>query len=280
LYCYDIHIKDITRHDSGERVVVISRMSIGSRITLERKAFMTALTYFGGVDLRCSVQDYKDKAKYVTMKQDLLETFAGQSATDLIRKMDGYFPESYFRLQDLFMDRRRNIVDLVTRRMYEEQAGAMERFYKKNRDLARLLASHEAQIPDTFLAAAQFVLNRMLVKELEKLSKGVFPDQLQSVVEEMRFWNVQMPTDEAERLIRDDVLKLVQDLLENPWDEHLFMEIKKFLALARDLDLHLDLSEPQIMFLRLVRSLLHRSTTGLPPYFTDLAEILSVRIHS
>jgi len=278
LYSYDIRIADRARYDSEERTMVISRLIVHSRITTERKAFVAVVTYFGGVDLRCSVDQFRGKAKYLAMQQDLSETFARQSSTELVRKLDTYFPGSYFGLRDLFVDRRREILDRVTRSMYEEQAAEMERFYKKNRGMAQLLGNDAMQIPDTFLVAAEFVLNRMLGRELDKISRAVFPDQLRSVLQEMIFWNIRGDTSGAERLIRDRILALVKDLQTNPWDERLFEQIRSLVALSRDLDLPLDLSEAQIVFFRLVHALSSPREKELPLFFVNLAEMLSVSI--
>jgi alpha-amylase/alpha-mannosidase (GH57 family) len=278
LYSYDIQIRDSVRHDSEERTMLISRLTIHSRITTERKAFVAVVTYFGGVDLRCSVDQFRGKAKYHAMKQDLSETFARLSSTELVRRLDSYFPGSYFGLRELFMDRRRDILDRVTYRMYEEQAEEMERFYKKNRSLAKLLANDEMQIPDTFLVAAEFVLNRMFSRELDKISRSVFPDQLTAVTEEMRFWSIEGDISEAERLIRERILALVKDLQSNPWDERIFSTIKSYVALSRDLDLPLDLGEAQIVFFRLLNTLSSQTEKELPLFYVNLAEMLSVRI--
>lgn len=278
LFSYDYQIRDTARHDMEERTMVINRLIVHSRITAERKAFVTVVTYYGGVDLRCSVDTYNGKARYLAMKQDLSETFARQSSTELIRKMDTYFPGAYFGLRDLFVDRRREILDRVTRGMYDEQAGVMERFYKKHRDMAKLLGDDDMQIPDTFLVAAEFVLNRMFGRELDKISGALFPDQLRAVMDEMRFWGIRGDTREAERLICERIRALVKDLHANPWDEELFGNIKSLMILSRDLDLSLDLSEAQILFFRLVRTMSARQGKDVPRFFVDLAEMLSVSI--
>ncbi|MBI4961666.1 MAG: DUF3536 domain-containing protein [Desulfomonile tiedjei] len=277
LYCYEIKINDLARDDAGERILLVGRIAVKSQITMERREFIVAVIHFGGVDLRCSVNDFKDKTKYAAVKNDLLETFSGQSSTDLIRKMDFYFPAKYFRLRDLFVEERRQIIEIVTEKVFEEQARLLETFYEKNKGLAELFVTHEARIPETFMDAARVVLNRTLMRELEKLAVGDFPDQLRAVLEEARSWKIEPDTQEAEKLIRGHILALVERLGKEPANENISAEIIEFLDLGRDLDLSLQLEEAQILFFRIVRSI-EQSNEKPPPLFPELAERLAVKL--
>lgn len=279
LYCYEIGINDLVKVDAGDRILLVGRIAVSSRITLERREFVAAAIHFGGVDLRCSVNEFKSEMRYAAIKEDLLDTFRDQSSTELIRKMDKYFPAKYFRLRDLFVEERREVIEIVARKMYEEQARLFEAFYHKNKGLAQHFMTHEARIPDTFLAAARFVLNRNMARELEKLAGGVFPDQLQSVLEETVSWNIEPDTREAEKLISGRILTLLKGLEQAPSNSTIPAEIVKFLNLGRDLRLSLQLEEAQIVFFRIVRSL-EQSRGKLPPLLSELANRLAVKVGS
>jgi alpha-amylase/alpha-mannosidase (GH57 family) len=278
LYCYDVKLLDSVREESAERTLVVGRISVLSRITTENREFAFAVIHLGGVDLRCSVEEFFDQVKYEGVKQDLCDTFAAQSSTELFRTLDRHFPGGYFRLQDLFVEQRRKIVDSLTTKMYEMQARMLEVFYEKNKDLAKLIVVHEAHVPDTFIAAARFVLNRILGEELEKLSTGFFPDLLQSVVEESRFWNIRLDTSSAERLISDRITGLVRNLAKKPRDSEIPAQINRFLDLGRDMELSIELREAQILFFGIVKSLKTGTEKGFPPLIAELARRLAVRL--
>jgi len=278
LYCYDVKLLDSVREESAERSLVVGRISVLSRITTENREFAFAVIHFGGVDLRCSVEEFFDQVKYEALKQDLCDTFAAQSSTELFRTLDRHFPGGYFRLQDLFVEQRWKIIDSLTTKMFEMQAKMLEVFYEKNKDLAKLIVIHEAHVPDTFLAAARFVLNRTLADELEKLSAGFFPDLLQSVVEESRFWNLRLDTSSAERLIADRITGLVRNLAKKPRDSEIPAQINRFLDLGRDMELSIELREAQILFFGIVRSLKAGAEKGFPPLLPELAGRLAVSL--
>ncbi len=279
LYCYDIRLDDFTREQSGQRVFLLGRMSVRSLITMDSEDFISAVIYLGEVDLRCSIGKFQDKTGYDSLKKDLFDGFYRHSSTELIRKLDRYFPGKYFSMKDLFSEQRIRIIETATSRMYEEQADLFESFYKKNKGLARLIVNHQARLPDTFLAAATFVLNRTFIKELEKLSSGFYPDELESVLEETRLWKIKPDISSAEKLLQGRIMMLVRDLEIRPRDENIPAEIVKFLDLGKNLEITLELGDAQILFLKIVRTLEADSSKPLPSLFSELADRLSVRLN-
>jgi alpha-amylase/alpha-mannosidase (GH57 family) len=277
-YCYDVTPVDFSRHESGDRVLLVGRIVLRSRITTESRELVTAVIYLGGVDFRCSVADFMDAAAYSTLKADLTEVFLAQSSTELIRKLDTYFPGEYYSIGDLFYEQRAEILKTLTEKMYQDQAALFEGFYRKNKGAARLMMDRAEQIPDTFFAAAGFVLNRSLVTEVEKLAGGFFPDGLESLIKESRFWRIHLDTKPAEQLIRRRITDLVKELDRAPFDGDRSHEIFMFLELCRELDISVDLGEAQIVLFEISRRLAEELPGGLPPYFSELGARLAVRL--
>jgi alpha-amylase/alpha-mannosidase (GH57 family) len=278
LYCYRVQIQDSTREKAGERLFLISRMSLADTVTLETRSFASTLLYLGGADLRCSVKDIAGVDNYAALKGGLVHSFQRQSSTELIRTLDADFPGAYFALPDLFVEERSRIIHRVTRMMYEEQAGLFEDFYEKNKEFIALIMETGIEIPDTFLAAARFVLNRRLHHELAKLAKGVFPDGLQQILEEARSWRISLDTASAEKLIRSRIIDLLSKLRKSPWHGATPEHVLRFLDLCRDLEISVQLGEAQIGFFRIAK-LLQNNCQGLPTAFPELARRLKVRIN-
>lgn len=278
VYNYEAELHDSIQEEFADRRLVIRHLSIVDRVTTEEQQFIVVMVYLGGVDFRCSVKEFETPENYRTIKQDLLGCFSRHSSTELVRKMDGYFPGSYFTLQDLFIEQRRDIIDAVTERMYEEQARLLDLFYKENKSLAVLIRENGARLPDTFLVAAQLVLNRSFLKEMAKLSEGRFPDKLESILDEAKFWKIDPDISSAEKLIRTRILQLLTDLGDDPRRESLLSEIIRFLDLCRDMDIPIQLGEAQILFLRTIRNAYAPTSTQLPPQLVELANRLRVAI--
>ena len=278
LYCYDIEVLDLVRERSVERVFLLGRLRVKDRVTLQCSDFVCAAIYLGEVDLRCSVKNFVNNEDYTSLKRDLLSAFYRYSSTELLRQMDKRFSEEYFSMKDLFVEQRIRIIEAATNKMYEEQAGLFEVFYRTNKDLAKLIVTYEAKLPDTFLAAARFVLSRTFLRELEKLSGGFYPDRLEPVLEEARFWKIQLDISSAEKLMRRRIMELMKELGKNPWDRSVCLEILKFLDLGSNLEIKLEISQAQIEFLLILKQLWAVPQKGFPPNFPELAERLYVRL--
>lgn len=278
IYCYKVKVEDSAREEFGERVLVVRRMTVQHSLTGELRHFVAALIYFGGVDFRCSVKEFEDMDSYEAMKTDLVHSCKEPSSTELTRLLDKYFPGDYFSLHHLFVEERARAVKTVTQQMYKEQAALFESFYRKHREFAKLIMTEEGPIPETFLAAARFVLRRTFLAELEKLGEGHFPDELAVILEEARFWKIDLDTRTAEKLISHRLLELVRDLEQDPGDTALSDEIIRFLDLCAEHELPVSLGPSQIVFFKIVRSIEIADRTALPHRFPDLAQRLAVRI--
>ena len=278
LRCYNAKIIDAHSEQSGERVLLVGRISISSLITGEAEDMEFALIYFGGVDLRCSVGESLGEEKHQQMKQEVIYAFRRQSTTDVIRKIDRYFPGRYFSLGDLFVEQRRNIIDGLTRKMYDEQSNLLAAFYTQAKDLAKVIMEQEARLPDIFLAAAKFALDRSLMKELEKISSGAFPDGLAAVLAESRFWKIELDLRSVDKRIKNRILDLISDLRADPGSQKSAQEMARFLDLAASLEIPLDLSEPQVLVFQIVRNLQSKKGKRLSPLILELARRLAVRV--
>lgn len=279
LYCYEVKMIDFTRQEFSERLMLFGRVDVTSLVNLEKREFVFSALYLGALDLRCSIDDTrKTDVRYEDVKKELIETFHKNSSTELIRKLDTYFPRHYFAFKDLFRDQRDKVLKIVTKALFREQATLFGAFFRKNEDLARLIIDHGVSLPDTFRAAARFVLNREFLMELDKLSHGLFPDQLERVLADVSFWKIDLDTSSAREMLARNIHDLVQKLAANPSDPVVIGEINQYLGMAANLDIDFDMSAAQISLLRIARTLMADADVQAPDSFKLLAEKMSVII--
>ncbi|MGC8603488.1 MAG: DUF3536 domain-containing protein, partial [Desulfomonilaceae bacterium] len=279
VYVYRVYLVDFVREDFGERILLIGQVRIQSSVTLREQRLIFSAFYLGAVDLRCSVQPLVGgQLGYEELKRDLIECFKRHSSTELIRKLDGYFPHKYFTFRDLFIEQRSRLLEAVTKRMFQEQAALLSTFYKKNEDLARLIVNHSSRLPDTFRAAARFVLNRRFLKELEKLSQEIFPEGLESVLRDINFWKIELDLSAAQKLISHRIGLLVEKLGQDWSNKSVLSEISRFLDMAQNLEIPLQLGEAQIELFRIIHKDKSRPEKEISPEMKKLAERLAVKL--
>ncbi len=279
VYVYKVYLIDFAREDFEERILLIGQVRIQSSITLREQRLIFAVLYLGAVDLRCSVQPLSGgRLGCEDLKNDLIESFKRHSSTELIRKLDGYFPHKYFTFKDLFVEQRTSLLEAVTKKMFQEQAALLGTFYKKNEDLARLIVDHSTRLPDTFRAAARFVLNRRFLRELEKLSQEIFPEGLESVLRDINFWKIELDLSAAQKLISHRIGLLVEKLGQDWSNKAVLSEIFRFLDMAQNLDISLQLGEAQIMLFRIIRKAEGQPQQEISQEMKKLADRLSVKL--
>lgn len=280
VYVYKIYILDLIREEFSEHILLIGQVRIQSSVTLREQLLIFGILYLGAVDLRCSVQIFSGGQQgYEDLKKDLADTFKRHSSTELIRKLDRYFPNQYFAFKDLFVEQRTRLLETVTKKMFQDQAAVLGSFYKKNEDFARLIVNHGARLPDTFRAAARFVLNRRFLRELEKLSQEIFPEGLESVLRDTQFWKIELDLSAAQKLISHRICILVEKLGQDWSNQSVLSEIFRFLDMAQNLDIPLQLGEAQITLLRTVRLAEKQAEQEMSLGIKKLADRLAVRLN-
>ncbi len=278
VFCYSIQVHHSAREMSGPRLLLIRRVSVQNLATTEQAEFSVALVHLGGVDLRCSVKPFAGEQDHQSLTQEISAAFLVHASTDLVRIMDTYFPGDYFSLREMFVEQRVGIIRTATRKVFEEQARMLETFYRRNRELARIIRQNDVPIPEAFSAVASFVLNRAFDLEMRRIERGKFPDKLDSILQEARFWKIGLDTSQAEKIIGDRVVELVRRLQDNPLDEATASEILGFLDLCRARQIPVQLGAAQIVFFRMVQAINPRESHQRQPLFSELGRRLGVRI--
>ncbi|MFH0960793.1 MAG: DUF3536 domain-containing protein [Pseudomonadota bacterium] len=280
IYVYKVHMMDLLREEFGDRVLLIGQTTVQSWVTLKEEKLVFVVLYSGAVDLRCSVQTFpEDQQYYENLRSDLAESFKRHSSTELIRKLDKYFPHKYFAFKDLFVEQRTRLLEIITKKMFQDQAVLLTTFYRKNEDFARLIVNHGARLPDTFRAAARFVLNRQFLKEIEKLSQEMFPESLESILRDTHFWKIQLDLSAAQKMISHRIRLLVEELGQDCSNQSSLSEIFRFLDMAQRLEVYLHLSEAQTTLFRILREAENTSDFHIPPGIVQLANRLAVRLN-
>ncbi len=277
--CYTINAGETgSRHEDGDRVLVIQHVTVRDRHTSEERDLIAVVTYLGDVDFRCSVKMFESDQATQQMIEDIEPSFTSMSATELVRKLDEHFPGEYYSLKDLFLEQRSAIVELATRRVNEEMAGVLELFHTRNRQVAVLLQESDARPPDIVLAAARFVINQRFATELNRINEGEFPEELDSIMSEAQFWGVQPDIQKAEKIIRKKIEALARQLDGKEQRANLVEHILSYLDLCAGLDISPDLGEAQIYFFITATSIKSQEGGRLPKELADLAERLYVKV--
>lgn len=275
---YTISVEDHATESAGERSVAVCRMSVTSLVTTETAAMAAVTLYLGGIDLRCSVKTFPGRLAYEEIKKEISEAFRRHSITELVRRLDAFFPGDYYSLKDMFLDERLKTIETLAQKIFENQAALFETFYLKNQAFGALIREGGARLPDVLYASARFSVTRTFRGELDEMERGAFPHGLKACLEEARLWGIPMDLTEAERMFGARILQLVQAMAHTRPDHETIAMIRKLLELADELEIRARIGEAETALFRFYKGCDPAEIQTFPIGFHEIAARLGVRI--
>jgi hypothetical protein len=167
LFCYEVEERDSVTSSLGGTRLKLCRVRAVSLVDGESLEATAAVLHFGGHDFRCSLTGQLSFEALENLKEHLFTTYEQGSLTDLVRAVDERFGRTYFNIEHLFSEGRRELLQRVTDGSFHRFDNTIRMIYEENRKLMEYLLEVGAPLPQAFLSAADFVLRRRLLHEME-----------------------------------------------------------------------------------------------------------------
>ncbi|HEV8663802.1 MAG TPA: DUF3536 domain-containing protein, partial [Candidatus Methylomirabilis sp.] len=252
IHAFQCRSTDYRRETDGRAMLAVGQVRVTSEVTAESEEAAFAVLHFGGSDFHCSLRGAPDLAGLEGVREDLFGRFARQSLTEVVRALDHHFESTYYTLRDLFLEKRRTILALVTAGPRAEFTQACRRLYDANARQMELLREMDAHLPEAFQVVARAVLQEVLEQEATRLVEGQGdPARLREILERARRFEVALDVTPVQRRLTDAVTAWVWEGAGGA-DEGLVRRALGLLDVADSLDLSLDLWEAQNRFHRAV----------------------------
>jgi len=245
-----------TEHD-GEvyrtTALDVGRMNVTSCFTREAREFAFAVLKLSEHDVHCVVSETITGTAYERVREDLLQTFAHHSLSDVVRALDKAFGETYYTAKDLFLDDRRRVLAQVSEGVLERLEQTYRQLYRENRRLMEYLRELDVPLPRGFALAAEFLVNRAFARAATNLvEQGKDGVEIDEILTEARKWQVSLQTAGVEKMVRLAIEEHLVSLLGNPLGEDGLVALH-LLDLAERLSLTLDLWRSQTLFAHVCR---------------------------
>lgn len=263
IYCFAIRRLEYERASYGTTSLALGRLRIHSEITQEAEDVSFGLLHFGGHDFHCAVRGFVDLAGWELVREELARKFAQHSLTEVVRALDQHFEARYYTLKDLFLEKRRKILHLLTAETLKRFEEAYRRLYEENRRLMAYLREANAPLPAAFALAAKYVLEAEIEGAMERWAEdGPLPDRIFEMVQEASSLGLSLDLIAVELQLRRAVEAKLQALIEAPSREVALAALDLVKAAGR-LSLPLDLWEAQNGYHRFLRT--RPAPAGGPP---------------
>lgn len=266
IFSFHFERRDHRIEKIGARTLAIGAVDVDSNTTGEVLEGMFVVLHLGGYDFHCSVRERLPSSDYQELKEKLFGSFDEGSTRDLLQAIDAGFDGENFALKDLFRDERRKIGRLLLRDALDRSRAHYQRIYEETRDVMRLLASMKIPAPDSLKQAAECVLTARLEESVAELSVGDISEVRLGEVVAAVFREASMMGCKVDLSgLKHAFERVVHSRLESyrsSGNDARAESALKFLTLADQLEVRLDLWQLQNLFWSLLNAPGERTETA------------------
>jgi alpha-amylase/alpha-mannosidase (GH57 family) len=278
---YVAQSEDFDLLPAGVQRLAVGRTTVQSKTTRSKKQFSFAVLHLGHEDLIGNVSTDMSIEEFEEMKDKLKQAFKESSLAELIGLMQEHFGREKYALSDLFRDERQKILALVTNQSLEKAERALKNIYQDNYKLMDGMARSGVPVPAFYRSAAEFVVNRELLRIFENGSLNI--RKLRQLYAEFSHWSLRLADRPAFQLAVSE--RLYREILtfqeEAPSAEQLDVLVA-ILELLEKLDIHLDFWRSQNVYFSILQA--HRTgdymfgEKSVEEAFLRLGRLLKVKV--
>jgi alpha-amylase/alpha-mannosidase (GH57 family) len=235
--------------EAGKTRLVLGRIEVVSRITLERSDLVYGFLHLGDHNLEGGVRDYRGEEDLRGYLADLAEAFPGAELSGIRRALEGHLGRLSHSLRTLSRDQQRRIIDRILTATVEEAETVYERVYRQHAPLMRFLSRLDTTAPRALLLNAEMVLNTRLRRALAAAEPD--PETLRRLIEEVRDEGVALDEGRLAYATRAALERMLERLGAEPENLELLERISAVASLVARLPFRADLARAEILFYHL-----------------------------
>ncbi|MCB0570150.1 MAG: DUF3536 domain-containing protein [Phaeodactylibacter sp.] len=268
---------------AGIQRLALGRTTVHSKTTQSQKHFSFAVLYLGQQDIIGNVSLNMNREVYDQMAAEIKSAFKNNDLAELIGLMQEYFGKKKYSLRHLFKEEKQKILSLITQRSLEQAEQALRDIYNDNYQLMASMADDDVALPPIFRSAAEFIVNRDLVRAFENGSLNI--RELRRLYAEFRKWDIRLSNIQAFKLAASERLfREIQQLDTTEAALDRLQGLNDILELLEKLNIHLDFWRSQNLYLSLVQGYRKQewvfSSSEWQEAFLKLGKLLKVRVEA
>jgi alpha-amylase/alpha-mannosidase (GH57 family) len=256
VYCFDLEADDLEVRTRGGLRLAVGRVRVRSRLTLDEAEMCFVVMHYGGLDFHAVLRPAIGRELFERFKRQLFETYENGSVADLAGVVAREFPGTVHRIDDLFADERRRIIEVVLRDRLEDYRGTLARLADMDADVLARLGRMRTAVPAPMRLAASEVLDQRVLEQVRHLDGDAAVERLRGEVERASLWGYRPDR----QLLQKELAELVDGVMSQLGGTAdlpaLTSQAARLLEAARLLGVPLDLWQAQNHLLDAYRRLL------------------------
>ncbi|MDD3149983.1 MAG: DUF3536 domain-containing protein, partial [Candidatus Gastranaerophilales bacterium] len=250
LFSYNIKSQDYKKTVRGNSALVVGKINVTSKVTLEERDIIFILLHFGGEDFHCAIKGFAGNTEYFQLKEEVFNQFDNKSLTEVIRTIDKYFGKEYFTLKDLFLEERRKVINILIQDKMEKFSQAYQALYDEAKGPMLELQKLGLQIPSEFKIVAEYTLSHSfntLFLDIADIRDDDIIINANNINDEAKKLNIEINKTSAINIFSNLITKNIKKIERN-MEIHDVIDSINILNNAGKLDLKLKLVEAQNIY--------------------------------
>jgi hypothetical protein len=212
LYCYEVESLEHEVTACPALTVAVGRLHARSTLTLEEDETAFVALHRGGLDFHTVLSRDVSPGAYAAFKRRLGAALKEGQPAGLAALVAAEFPGHAFRLEDLFADELRRVLDVVLQGRLEEYLSTFARLAAKDADVLDRLGRMRGPLPGPMRGAASVVLDHRLSEEIHRRRGDESLRALREEVERAAVWGYRPERGRLQKELGEELRKVLQEL--------------------------------------------------------------------
>lgn len=211
-YPFELTVLDRDVRSRGSSRLAIGRIRVRSHRTWDQVESSFVVIHYGGLDFHVVLRPTRSIEEYERFKGRLADAYQGGSLAEVTALVTHEFEGRAHRLDDLFADERRRIIEIVLQDRVEDYQRTFERLTRQDDDVLHRLGKLRHPIPKPLRAAASSHLDLRLRMELERLEDDGDLEPIRDLYTRGRIWGYEPEQEPIAKVLSGALRRTLCDL--------------------------------------------------------------------
>ena len=224
IYCYSANADFYDRIEAGIQTLATGRITIQSKIVLEKYIVDFAVLHLGDHNLFCAACGRLPDEQFLSVRDAIQKAFRKGDITDCLRLMNITFTGKSYSLWHLFKDEQRHILYHLLETTWKEIELSFRHIYEHNYTIMQVMRSMNMPLPKALAAPAEFILNHDLCQTIREDDGNL--DRLKILVSEASDLYLQLDKPTIQYEVSKKIDSLFRRFENSPADINLLTKIE------------------------------------------------------
>jgi alpha-amylase/alpha-mannosidase (GH57 family) len=225
IYCYSANAEMYERIDAGIQILATGRITVQSRIVLEKYTVDFAVLYLGDHNLISAAVGQMPDKTFISMKENIQKAFRKGDTIEVMRLMNVAFAGNHYSLLSLFRDEQRRILYELLGTTWKEIEASFRHIYEHNYTIMQVMRSMNIPLPKALATPAEFIINNDLCEVIRDDNSNL--DRLQILANEATALSLQLDKQTLQFEVSRKINRLMKRLEDSPADVNLLETIEE-----------------------------------------------------